>query len=538
MRGINSELFNILKNRAANIVMCWVILRQDGQVFGFTQHDQQFMLPDPTPANTQFGVSAEASTATFGVGALTDANSNNWYVGSLVTAPATYKIMKNGIQAYGTTTGSLLQIDLHGVVWMQDALGVWWKDKNSSFEQMPIGPEPAQVIFYPINGMFAEATVSKNDFSSNNATSKIIFGGEIEEQDVRTGLFDYAIIQSFWCDPTNLNLGTVPIQKGHMGEVTLINGSWTAEFRSLLDLLQLPFGRQYNLECDAHLGDTRCGVPLPAPVWQPSTTYVSQVPGDARIGGAVQPTVSNGWWYQCVGGTTSTVLTFPEGVSFGGLGADPFVGTGINPFNGWGQTYGPAFAAAFEAAVANQELFNTTPGTPYVAQVTVYGGASGNTEPSWPTNNTIFWDGNVQWQGFPAYIQTGSCTGQISRTQFEDVNRTEEATWYQYGTLQWLTGENAGKITEVRQQTATQSGLPCVITLLEVMPNPIGLGDTYRIMVGCNHVRTECQSKFNNVLNHRGYPDMPTEDRILTTPDFSTSQPVNFTAPSGGGKKG
>lgn len=537
MRSINAALFNSLRARSASMVTCWTILRTDGQVFGFTSYDQELILPDTSTPASANGVSAPATTITpTSGGALLDLNLNVWTFDATVYP---YKLLRNGSWAYGSVTGLQSQVDIHGVVWVQDENLVWWKDNGwTELVQQEIPPFPSMVVYYPINGIAGEATVTKNDFSANNSSAKIVFGGQIQEHDVRIGLFDFAEVRSFWVDPTNISAGTVPIQRGHIGEVTMINNEWTAELRSLLDMLQLPFGRQYNLECDARLGDSRCGVPLPPPRWAPHTTWCAAIPGDARFGGVVQPSVPNGFWYMCINGTVDKSITIDSGTSFTGLGADPFVGTGINPFNGFGPVYGYAFAAAFEGNLATSSLLNANPGNPQFVYEHVMGGATGATEPVWPTTNgATITDGQLTWEAFPANIQNGTVTGAISRTQFQDSGRTEDAGWYQYGTLQFLSGNNAGKLVEVRQQTKGDSTTPTVITLLESMPAPIHVGDTYRIMVGCSKIRTSCQTKFNNILNHRGFPDMPTEDRALTTPDFSTSQPLNFSTPSGGGGK-
>jgi hypothetical protein len=53
---------------------------------------------------------------------------------------------------------------------------------------------------------------------------------------------------------------------------------------------------------------------------------------------------------------------------------------------------------------------------------------------------------------------------------------------------------------------------------LELMPAPIRIGDTFEATVGCPKTRNACQL-FNNMDNHRAFPDMPTEERALQTPN-------------------
>jgi uncharacterized phage protein (TIGR02218 family) len=390
------------------------------------------------------------------------------------------------------------------------------------------------VTYSPENGIATDATVMKGDFSTGNTAAKVIFSQGITEHDVKGGLFDYAEVYSFWIDPYDLTHGIIKISRGNMGEITAINGTFTSEMRAMLDRLQLPFGTQYNLECNAKLGDNQCGVPIAPPVWATATTHVAHVGGDARIGGVVRPTVYNGFWYKCISGAHSTTLNFNHGVSYGGLGADIFSGTGINPFSGSGFGYlGPAFAALFTAQMA---AYNP-PGVLNITSIPVTGGATGGTEPVWPTvlGATIV-DGELTWQAIDAMIVNGSVTGVFDRMQFQDSSRTEPGQTFQYGWIKWLTGHNASRVVEIRSHVA---GPPAAFVMLEVMPYPITKGDTYQISWGCGKTRASCVNKFDNMLNFRGFPDMPTEDRALATPNFSTANQdyADWTDHSGGGKK-
>jgi len=47
------------------------------------------------------------------------------------------------------------------------------------------------------------------------------------------------------------------------------------------------------------------------------------------------------------------------------------------------------------------------------------------------------------------------------------------------------------------------------------IPRPKGLpfapaeGDTFNVAFGCDHTQATCQSKFNNLINFRGFPYVP-----------------------------
>ena len=89
---------------------------------------------------------------------------------------------------------------------------------------------------------------------------------------------------------------------------------------------------------------------------------------------------------------------------------------------------------------------------------------------------------------------------------------------------QQQTGQNAGLSVDIRDSAApvTTGGVSTVpyMQLMEMMPNPIEPGDVFIATVGCGKTRYACQ-EFNNMDNHLAFPDMPTEERALATPNIS-----------------
>ncbi len=83
--------------------------------------------------------------------------------------------------------------------------------------------------------------------------------GRLDEARLRAGDFDHASIEIWrvnWTDVAQRAL----MRKGHLGEVTYGDGTFTAEVRGLAHLLGQSNGRIYQHGCDAILGDQRCGV--------------------------------------------------------------------------------------------------------------------------------------------------------------------------------------------------------------------------------------------------------------------------------------
>lgn len=82
--------------------------------------------------------------------------------------------------------------------------------------------------------------------------------GGIARADLLAGLYDGAEIKIFIIDWTYPAYGIMPLKRGWLGPVTIQNGRFEAEFRSLAQKLQQPIGRSYLPLCDADLGDARC----------------------------------------------------------------------------------------------------------------------------------------------------------------------------------------------------------------------------------------------------------------------------------------
>lgn len=81
------------------------------------------------------------------------------------------------------------------------------------------------------------------------------------------------------------------------------------------------------------------------------------------------------------------------------------------------------------------------------------------------------------------------------------------------GKLTWTSGANNGLSMEVRALSGS------TITLALPMPYDIAAGDAYSVYAGCDKNLSTCKTVFDNVVNFRGYPHIPGQDRILSYPD-------------------
>lgn len=81
------------------------------------------------------------------------------------------------------------------------------------------------------------------------------------------------------------------------------------------------------------------------------------------------------------------------------------------------------------------------------------------------------------------------------------------------GLLTWTSGNNNGLKMEV------QSISGFVIVLALPMPFTVQIGDTISVYRGCDKLPATCISAFNNIVNFRGFPFIPGNDRALQYPD-------------------
>ena len=85
--------------------------------------------------------------------------------------------------------------------------------------------------------------------------------------------------------------------------------------------------------------------------------------------------------------------------------------------------------------------------------------------------------------------------------------------WFTSGTITWTSGANAGRITEVLAHDL--AGSIITLTLLEAPVRAISEGDAFIARAGCDKRMTTCGAKFANVVNFRGFPNIPGQDAVL-----------------------
>lgn len=87
-------------------------------------------------------------------------------------------------------------------------------------------------------------------------------GGNVTAIDLQTGKWDNAFFEIFEADYLTPNSGQNILKRGWTGNVTIRNGQFVIEFRSLSQRLQPQQGILLSKTCRAQLGDSKCRVNL------------------------------------------------------------------------------------------------------------------------------------------------------------------------------------------------------------------------------------------------------------------------------------
>jgi uncharacterized phage protein (TIGR02218 family) len=94
--------------------------------------------------------------------------------------------------------------------------------------------------------------------------------------------------------------------------------------------------------------------------------------------------------------------------------------------------------------------------------------------------------------------QTGSIQAAIVTTL-----SPSPSTLYDQGTIIATSGANAGQSRTITQLSGG------TISLLKAWLEPVGVGDGFQLLPGCDHTLATCQNTFNNLSHFGGFPYIP-----------------------------
>jgi uncharacterized phage protein (TIGR02218 family) len=96
-----------------------------------------------------------------------------------------------------------------------------------------------------------------------------------------------------------------------------------------------------------------------------------------------------------------------------------------------------------------------------------------------------------------------------------------EAEWFQRGRVNVVDGDFAGLWGSIKRDILFEDGARR-IDLWEPLRVAVPPGTQVQLVVGCDKRFETCRTKFDNLLNYQGFPDIPQEEWILVHPTMTT----------------
>lgn len=118
----------------------------------------------------------------------------------------------------------------------------------------------------------------------------------------------------------------------------------------------------------------------------------------------------------------------------------------------------------------------------------------------------------------PAFWGIGEIAELDGRVRFRVINIDGFSDgWFSGGSLEWLSGINVGAKIEIKSHQNKGAGDVWLETW-HAPANPPAPSDQFNITAGCNKAFSTCRQKFTNQVNFRGFPHVPGNDFIITSP--------------------
>ncbi len=168
-------------------------------------------------------------------------------------------------------------------------------------------------LFEPQSGADGAAIESSADLSVDNSEIEGALASDaLSAADLAAGRYDDAAVEIWrvnWADPEQ----RLMLKRGAIGEVVREGARFKAEIRGAGHALDRTVGRLYQRQCDAVLGDARCGVDAAAPAFA-GAGAVTSILDDQRFLASGLSAFASGWF-------THGALNWTSGGNAGAAGA-------------------------------------------------------------------------------------------------------------------------------------------------------------------------------------------------------------------------
>ena len=118
----------------------------------------------------------------------------------------------------------------------------------------------------------------------------------------------------------------------------------------------------------------------------------------------------------------------------------------------------------------------------------------------------------------PAYRGNGAVLAVASPRSFSASGLSAYASdWFTRGLLTFTSGAALGQAIEIKSHAVAASGTVS-LELWAPARLPLAPGQTFTLTAGCDKTLATCRDKFANAPNHRGFPTIPGNDFLVSSP--------------------
>lgn len=383
---------------------------------------------------------------------------------------------------------------------------------------------------------------------------------QISENDLRNGLFDFAMVYIFAVNWADLTMADIKLRRGWFGEVTVDeNGMFETEIRGLHQALSYSIMKTFSPECRADFCDAKCKLNIadytyPGTVLSATSHQVFQATQLPAVPTTGSSSVGAHRWWRIVprgsfytdyvgfaeikffdqsnaeisGGDTSA-FSDRKSDSFidipGVIGTDYHSGRARDGNNGtsWQCKQGDAATAWWQIDFGStkdvKSIIIRAPENDFNIAPTAFDLEYSENGLDWnfATTCDAHWSGNGQEETWTIGTLTADPVDYPTSMDALPPPFTGAST-YVGGTITFTTGPNTGKTLEI---TAFDSATNTV-SVLEGFPYPVNQGDKFNITQGCDKMFSTCKV-YANQNNFRGEPHVPGQDEYLTYPNADGS---------------
>lgn len=164
-------------------------------------------------------------------------------------------------------------------------------DIDIPFDLVDDGEGDGELIYSSDDGFNRSALENSADFKIGNTELQgILTSNSVTAKDIRAGRYDFAQVWIFQVNWKNLAQKEIKLQTGFLGQISLHDDIFLAEFRDLLELFLNEIGNIVTEECIVDLFATgTCKVRETPPDWAATTAYTITSEQDAALGDYVSP---------------------------------------------------------------------------------------------------------------------------------------------------------------------------------------------------------------------------------------------------------